>query len=68
MDKKIAVEVKKAPNTAQKSKKVSYSTNYNKHFLDLLFLQQKNPPKATTSQSLKAAVMGNKGSSKKSNK
>jgi len=39
VDKKITVEVKKALNTAQKGKKVSHSTNYNKHLFDLLFLQ-----------------------------
>ena len=33
MDKRVAVEVKKALNTAQKSKKVNLSTDYNKHYI-----------------------------------
>ena len=33
VDKRVAAEVKKVLNTAQKSKKVSPSTNCNKHFL-----------------------------------
>jgi len=33
VDKRVAAEVKKVLNTAQKSKKVSHSTDYNKYFL-----------------------------------
>jgi len=33
VNKRVAVEVKKALNTAQKGKKVSQPTDYNEHFL-----------------------------------
>ena len=68
VDKRVAAEVKKALNTTQKGKKVSHPTDCNKHFLTHIISATENPPKAMTSQGPKAAITGNRGSSKRPNK